>query len=100
MAPEYGAGSCCGLREWSRGTQHSFRKPDLRNHVRLFRINFIDCRVPHCVVSPNDSAVLSAVRSLLPPIRPKCIGVHPTTASPAISNDAGTMSLSITELAD
>jgi hypothetical protein len=75
-------------------------KAFLHSHVRLFRINFIGWRVPHCVVSPNDSAVLSAVRSLLPPIRSRCIGVHPATASPAISNDAGTRSLSITELAD
>jgi len=51
-------------------------------------------------VSPNDSAVSSTQGTLLPP---NTIGVYrcsPGMRVSAISNDAGTFSLSITELTD
>jgi hypothetical protein len=54
------------------------------------------CRV--AVVSPNDNAVGSTAGTLLPPNWPQRFKVTPGQRVSAISNDAGTMSLSITEL--
>ena len=54
------------------------------------------CRV--AVVSPGDSAVSSTQGALLPPNWIQEIKVTPGQRVSAISNDAGTFSLSVTEL--
>jgi hypothetical protein len=56
------------------------------------------CRV--AIVSPNDNAVSSTAGTLLPPNWVEVFRCSPGQRVSAISNDAGTMSLSITELTD
>jgi hypothetical protein len=56
------------------------------------------CRI--AVVSPNDSAVSSTTGTLLPPNTIYVVRCTPGQRVSAISNDAGTFSLSITELTD
>jgi hypothetical protein len=75
------------LRWWSCGIQRSFRKLDLHNHVGLSWLNFIDWRVPDCVVSPNATAVSSTAGAIMP----KAYRCSPGQHDFAISNDAGTM---------
>jgi hypothetical protein len=52
------------------------------------------------IVSPNDSAVSSTAGTLLPPNWIEVFRCSPGQRVPAISNNAGTFSLSITELTD
>jgi hypothetical protein len=56
------------------------------------------CRI--AIVSPNDSAVSSTNGTLLPPNTIGVFRCSPGQRVSAISNDAGTFSLSITELTD
>jgi hypothetical protein len=56
------------------------------------------CRI--AIVSPNDSAVSSTTGTLLPPNTIFVARCSPGQRVSAISNDAGTFSLSITELTD
>jgi hypothetical protein len=56
------------------------------------------CRI--AVVSPNDNAVSSTAGTLLPANWLQTVKVTPGQRVSAISNDAGTFSLSITELTD
>jgi hypothetical protein len=56
------------------------------------------CRV--AIVSPNDNAVSSTAGTLLPPNWVNVVRCSPGQRVSAISNDAGTFSLSITELTD
>jgi hypothetical protein len=56
------------------------------------------CRI--AIVSPNDSAVSSTAGTLLPPNTIAVFRCSPGQRVSAISNDAGTFSLSITELTD
>jgi ABC-type cobalamin transport system permease subunit len=56
------------------------------------------CRI--AIVSPNDSAVSSTAGTLLPPNTISVVRCSPGQRVSAISNDAGTFSLSITELTD
>jgi hypothetical protein len=52
------------------------------------------------IVSPNDNAVSSTAGTLLPPNWIEVFRCSPGQRVSAISNDAGTLSLSITELTD
>jgi hypothetical protein len=52
------------------------------------------------IVSPNDNAVSSTAGTLLPPNWIEVFRCSPGQRVSAISNDAGTFSLSITELTD
>jgi hypothetical protein len=56
------------------------------------------CRI--AIVSPNDNAVSSTQGTLLPPNWVQVVRCSPGQRVSAISNDAGTFSLSITELTD
>jgi hypothetical protein len=56
------------------------------------------CR--YVVVSPNDTAVSSTASPLLPANVIEVVRCSPGQRVSAISNDAGTFSLSITELTD
>jgi hypothetical protein len=56
------------------------------------------CRI--AIVSPNDNAVSSTAGTLLPPNWVHVVRCSPGQRVSAISNDAGTFSLSITELTD
>jgi ABC-type cobalamin transport system permease subunit len=56
------------------------------------------CRI--AIVSPNDNAVSSTQGTLLPPNWVNVVRCSPGQRVSAISNDAGTFSLSITELTD
>ena len=56
------------------------------------------CRI--AIVSPNDNAVSSTAGTLLPPNVIAVFRCSPGQRVSAISNDAGTFSLSITELTD
>jgi hypothetical protein len=56
------------------------------------------CRI--AIVSPNDNAVSSTAGTLLPPNWVQVVRCSPGQRVSAISNDAGTFSLSITELTD
>jgi hypothetical protein len=56
------------------------------------------CRI--AIVSPNDNAVSSTAGTLLPPNWVQVFRCSPGQRVSAISNDAGTFSLSITELTD
>jgi hypothetical protein len=56
------------------------------------------CRI--AIVSPNDNAVSSTQGTLLPPNWIEVFRCSPGQRVSAISNDAGTFSLSITELTD
>ena len=56
------------------------------------------CRI--AIVSPNDNAVSSTAGTLLPANWVEVLRCSPGQRVSAISNDAGTFSLSITELTD
>jgi hypothetical protein len=56
------------------------------------------CRI--AIVSPNDNAVSSTAGTLLPANWIEVVRCSPGQRVSAISNDAGTFSLSITELTD
>ena len=65
---------------------------------RRARHESVGCRI--AIVSPNDNAVSSTAGTLLPPNWVHVVRCSPGQRVSAISNDAGTFSLSITELTD
>jgi hypothetical protein len=78
----------------------AFRHTDLRSPTLLpgSTSSTGGCRI--AIVSPNDGAVSSTAGTLLPPNWVEVVHCSPGQRVSAISNDAGTFSLSITELTD
>jgi hypothetical protein len=100
MAPRYGAGSCCGFGWWGGSIKLAFGTQTYALQLTYpgSTSSTGGCRI--AIVSPNDNAVSSTQGTLLPPNWVEVVRCSPGQRVSAISNDAGTFSLSITELTD
>ena len=100
MAPQYGAGSCRCFSWWSGSIELAFGTQTYAIQLAYpgSTSSTGGCRI--AIVSPNDNAVSSTAGTLLPPNWVEVFRCSPGQRVSAISNDAGTMSLSITELTD
>jgi hypothetical protein len=97
MAPQYGAGSCRCLSRWRGSIELRFRHTDLCDSTGLSGFDLIDGRLSDC---NREVERQRRQGTLLPANWVEGVKVTPGQRVSAISNDAGTFSLFITELTD
>jgi len=100
MAPRYGAGSCCGFGWRYGGIKLRFRHTDLCDSAGLSGFNLIDRWLQDCNrESERQRCQLHCWHATTGKLDTS-FQVFTGQRVSAISNDAGTFSLSITELTD